>query len=362
MDTTSINSHPSLVTARLAHMGRVPVKTRTESETPARIQAISERSLAAAKAAQAPATLDAAPPPPIADKGTDHSNQSLLEQLKADWGKTNSPWDLNDDGTVDIRDFLRLLAKLAGGNEDSVPFPPENGPSAKPAPLDLGEPIEKGADGKSPLEQLLADWGKADSPWDLNDDGTVDIRDFLKLLAQNGSGIDDPPIPTDQVGDETETITENVADDVGSSGNKTPLEQLLADWGKTDSPWDLNDDGTVDIRDFLKLLAQNGGGTNDTPNIPPHQLHVQGETIAENHKQQSPLQQLLADWGKTDSPWDLNGDGTVNIRDFLKLLAQNDGANNAPTFPPGPAPNLEPTAIDVGEVGEPSEPQSPIPR
>ena len=30
---------------------------------------------------------------------------------------------------------------------------------------------------------------------------------------------------------------------------------------------------------------------------------------------------LLFEWGKTDSPADLNGDGIVGIRDFLLFLA-----------------------------------------
>jgi hypothetical protein len=32
------------------------------------------------------------------------------------------------------------------------------------------------------------------------------------------------------------------------------------------------------------------------------------------------LNSLLADYGKSDSRWDLNGDGTVNVRDMLQLI------------------------------------------
>ena len=34
----------------------------------------------------------------------------------ADWGKTDSPYDLNADGIVDVRDLLQLLTQLANGS------------------------------------------------------------------------------------------------------------------------------------------------------------------------------------------------------------------------------------------------------
>ena len=171
MDTSSINSHPSLVTARLAHVGRLPEPARSASETPARTQGISEKLPSVARTVKAPATLNAAALRHTDSNGADQDGQSMLEQLKADWGKADSPWDLNGDGTVDVRDFLRLLARMGGG--------------------DTNEP----ADPQTPIEQLLADWGKNDSRWDVNGGGTVNIRDFLQLLSKmdRSSRADDAP-------------------------------------------------------------------------------------------------------------------------------------------------------------------------
>jgi Ca2+-binding EF-hand superfamily protein len=344
MDASSINSHPSLFTARLAHPGRPQGRARSTSETPPRIQGIPETLPAVAKTVKASATLHAAAPQHIGSNGESQGGQTMLEQLQADWGKADSPWDLTADGTVDIRDVLRLLAKMGGGARDAVEVPEQVGPNVTPVPQDVAEPGDEGAGGKTPIEQLLADWGKTDSAWDLNGDGTVNIRDFLQLLAQAAGGADDaPPITTDLQA-KAETITEGIGDADEPADPKTPVEQLLADWGKADSAWDLNGDGTVNIRDFLQLLAQNGGGT-DEPADP-----------------KTSIEQLLADWGKADSAWDLNGDGTVNIRDFLQLLARTGGggADDAPPITTHLQEKAETIPESLGDTGEPADPKTPI--
>jgi Ca2+-binding EF-hand superfamily protein len=345
MDTSSINSHPSLVTARLAHIGRPPGQARSASGTQARIQGIPQEPPGVAKAVKAPATLGAAAPQHIGSNGEGQGAQSMLEQLKADWGKADSPWDLNEDGTVDIRDVLRLLAKIGGGVRDAVEVPEQIEPNVSPVPQDVAEPGDEGAEGKSPIEQLLADWGKTESEWDLNGDGTVNIRDFLQLLAQQAGGGDAPP-DTSHLRDKAETITESLGDTDEPADTPTLIEQLLADWGKADSAWDLNGDGTVNIRDFLKLLAKIGGGVNDArtpptgPAASPEPLSFDDAKIGETPQSQSPIQQLLADWGKSDSRWDVNGDGTVNIRDFLQLLSKMDKASRAEEAPQGRPPRV----------------------
>jgi hypothetical protein len=256
MDTSSINSHPSLVTTRLAHVGRPPGQARSGSETTARIQGIPQEPPAVAKTVRAPATLKAAAPRQIAGKGEGQGGQSMLEQLKADWGKAESPWDLNADGTVDIRDVLRLLAKIGGGARDAVEVPEQVIPNVNPVPQDVAEPGEEGNDGKTPIQQLLADWGKADSEWDLNGDGTVNIRDFLQLLAKIGGGVYDGRTPPSGPAPNAEAmaIDDSKIDEAPES--KSRIEQLLADWGSSDSRWDVNGDGTVNIRDFLQMLSK----------------------------------------------------------------------------------------------------------
>ena len=49
---------------------------------------------------------------------------------------------------------------------------------------------------------------------------------------------------------------------------------------------------------------------------------------------------MLADWGKSDSRWDVNGDGTVNIRDFLQMLSKMGKASRSEHTPPQRAPRV----------------------
>ena len=253
-------------------------------------KAAAERSLTSSRQADESAATPLAGTPPRAEK-----SESLLDQLKADWGKSDSPWDLNGDGTVNVQDFLELLARMSGGNK---------APETPPEP-------------QSPLDQLLADWGKSDSPWDLNADGTVDIKDFLNLLAQMSGGVE--------------------------ANQQEAIDRLKADWGKSDSPWDLNGDGTVDVRDFLNLLAQLAGGEQAQPEQP-----------------MSPVELLKADWGKSDSPWDLNGDGTVNVQDFLELLARMDGRSPEPLETDETVQGADPLPQSAEEGSQTEQTLSPL--
>ena len=69
------------------------------------------------------------------------------------------------------------------------------------------------------------------------------MSDMLELLKRMADEVTQPP-----AGD--------TGADTRARSNQTRLDQLIADWGKTDSQFDLNADGTVGIRDMLALLAQ----------------------------------------------------------------------------------------------------------
>ena len=212
------------------------------------------------------------------------SHQDPMQALLADWGKTDSPHDLDGDGTVGIKDMLALLKQLA-----------EN-------------PAEKETD---PLQALIDDWGKTDSPHDLNGDGTVGIQDMLQLLANLAN---DPEAIPDGLYDPRNQVPDDSAGDGQSQSDR--LQGLLDAWGQSASKYDLNGDGTVGINDMLMLLQQladevtqapAGDPTNSTPGTPEAQTR---------------LHQLFEAWGTSDSEFDLDNDGTVGIRDMLLLLAQ----------------------------------------
>lgn len=68
------------------------------------------------------------------------------------------------------------------------------------------------------------------------------------------------------------------------------------------------------------------------------------------------MESLLADWGKTDSPHDYDGDGVVGIDDFLSLLASWP---NEPQ-PASPA-HVDPTTETAPDLGAPVEIDDTLP-
>ena len=126
----------------------------------------------------------------------------------------------------------------------------------------------------SRLDALLADWGKTDSPYDLDGNGIVGASDLLLLLAKLGGGSQQPQDPHGDVADtQRPSVTSDdhpLVSDPSSPDNEPAnrLEALLADWGTTDSPYDLDGNGIVGASDLLMLLAQMGGGGAQQPQDP----------------------------------------------------------------------------------------------
>ena len=142
------------------------------------------------------------------------------------------------------------------GNTNLVP-----GPDTKPA---------------DPLEALLADWGQKDSPYDLDKNGIVGMSDLLILLARmSGDGPQQPNEPHGDVAADPARASVTVADQPKMSdpsyenpGHTDRLDALLEDWGKRDSPYDLDNNGIVGMSDLLMLLARMSGDGPQQPNEP----------------------------------------------------------------------------------------------
>ena len=249
-----------------------------------------------------------------------HSSPSPLEALIADWGQKDSPYDLNGDGTVGIQDMLQLLAEMSFKKDDPpVIDQPKLDISDKPRGVEHDKPD------LNPLDALIADWGKKDSPHDLNGDGTVGIQDMLLLLkrmAEDTFG-GPPPVADPDTGVTPPPLTPG--DVANPGGQPDALQALLDDWGKKDSPYDLNGDGTVGIQDMLELLKRMTDSPNPPPGIDLDAADTTGpgsvnDSGADLTPAKTPLELLIEDWGKTGSRWDLNHDGNVGIRDMLLLL------------------------------------------
>ena len=244
--------------------------TGTTSSTPRRIaEPTVDLKSSAQTLAKNPVVSDPGPAEPT----------NRLDALLADWGKKDSPYDLDGNGIVGVNDLLLLLGSLTGGPQKPEPPHGDVADLARPRAKvltdpQLSDPSSPDPPPTSKLDALLADWGKKDSPFDLDGNGIVGVNDLLLLLGSLTGGPQKPEPPHGDVADparpRAKALTDPQLSDP-SSPNPPPtskLDGLLADWGKKDSPFDLDGNGIVGVNDLLLLLAQLSGGGSQQPQEP----------------------------------------------------------------------------------------------
>jgi len=212
----------------------------------------------------------------------------------------------------------------------------QKAPPPVPPPLPTGQHTVQKPPHLTPLEALIADWGKSDSPYDLNGDGTVGIQDLLQLLTDMSVKQTGPPPaePDPGVTPPPKTPGDIVNPDPPPAD---PVQALFDAWGQTNSPFDFNGDGTVGIQDLLELLKRMsddsdkpGGSKIDAADNPPSGID---DGVAGTPPAKTPLELLIEDWGQSGSPFDLDQDGNVGIRDLLILLAKMSTSSPPPGIP-----------------------------
>ncbi len=218
--------------------------------------------------------------------------------------------------------------------------PVKGGPSAKSPAVALGTGTGTGTGGGiAPLpgeltaelsvEGLMARWGAADTAYDLDKSGSVDMKDLVMLLSKQDEAKQGPvmlpgkPMIAPETASPELGVTEamplsTTAPTAGVEGTDpgttaTPsMTDFMKAWGTDDPAFDLDGDGTVGMNDLLTMLAQGGTdaplgtGTTADPEDPAAQLTVDG---------------FAAAWGTDDPMYDLDGDGTVGMPDLLAHLA-----------------------------------------
>ena len=169
------------------------------------------------------------------------------------------------------------------------------------------------------VDDILKNWGTNNTEADLNGDGGVDAADLALLLSWQG-GEDPIDVPDLGAGDTPDLST-------GTEGDapQFTLEELMKNWGQSDSDYDFDGDGTVGAADLAQFLS----GQIDAPTGPPAFAPPTGDGDR--------VAQLLSEWGSADSNYDLNSDGTVDAADLAALLATQ---NN---------PLIEPTSTGAAE-------------
>jgi Ca2+-binding EF-hand superfamily protein len=288
--------------------------------------------------------------------GTDNT----LEGIRKHWGQSDSPYDLNGDGTVNVDDILHYIAGLANGQPDGSTVDPamnnvvatdESGISV--AAGDTSIPDQLSTTDPTSGQPLTLDgfndhWGHANSQYDLNSDGTVNMDDLLAFINSQSTPIApeiSPPafdrhvdeLPTIAGPDQIDLASATVALDetpatVGNLNNvdqpQVSLDGLLGAWGTNNSTFDLNGDGTVNIDDLLQYIGQLGAPQNAgaesqrvASNIPAQLLATEsagknqrGEQLqVRAQKLVDSLISRLSETGFEDHP-------PTNIRDLVSRL------------------------------------------
>ncbi|MDY7110472.1 MAG: hypothetical protein SYC29_17720 [Planctomycetota bacterium] len=277
--------------------------------------------------AAAAAGLSPVSPP---ETGTGESQPLTIDGLMEAWGTDNERYDLNRDGTVNVRDLLSLLAKLSDTTkaEEAQLGQAPGGPEGLTDEHGQSPPVPPEEDPLT-VEGLKDAWGSDNERYDLNGDGTVNVRDLLALLAQMSQ--------TPQT-DDAQLAQAGAVDPkpIGPDGHTPPLppeeepltiEGLKAAWGTDDPRYDLNLDGTVNVPDLLALLEQiNAQQPESDSGLSPTLVTSNHDIPADDVLgEPTPLDQLLEAWGTDNPDYDLNLDGVVNVSDLLAMLAEMSG-------------------------------------
>ncbi|MCP3902908.1 MAG: hypothetical protein GY715_04660 [Planctomycetes bacterium] len=224
-------------------------------------------------------------PPPAEPQQQQQQQQQeemlTLRGLREAWGQSDTPYDLNSDGTVNFADMLQLIKQLGESHHPVTPTdpaPPPSFASADPVTEQTsvagGEEPEETPAPAVTLRSLLAAFGKRDSQHDLNNDGTVNFGDVIEFLArQRGAAppeSDTPhlaPVAPDLVAGTPQprpvapdsALSDHAAELTNDGPPPVTIEELREAFGKRNNErLDLNGDGVVNFGDFLKLIADRG--------------------------------------------------------------------------------------------------------
>ena len=239
--------------------------------------------------------------------------QLTLQGLMQAWGTSDSRYDLTRDGTVDVQDLLAFVAK------------------------EQGDPDALTQDG------FAKAWGTDDPRYDLTQDGTVDVKDLLAFLE----GVD----PATRVAlDPALAASANATTDAG--GGAITIAGLLAAWGSNDrhddAPYDITDDGRVDVSDLLSVLASDSSRETEpaparpTPSAVEASERVATVTRSDNGRPAvidggaaDDIEGVQKMWGSDDARYDYDDSGVVDVEDLLSAIAARaDRDTRSPSLTP----------------------------
>lgn len=202
-------------------------------------------------------------------------------------------------------------------------------PSIDAASNEAAAALPQGPFGPGDMEGLMKSWGQANSQYDLDANGTVDVDDLIAMIMNWQEPAEPTPTPTPIP---TPTLTPN-ADTVGLDAAVDVAIEVP-----------VPETRPVDV-DLGTLNAVTGPGETKPPTPSPASGSVDanvasgptcGEPLppAANSGGGSEIDNLMAAWGQRGSRYDLDGNGVVDVDDLINMILNWGSGPASPAAPP----------------------------
>lgn len=244
---------------------------------------------------------------------------------------------VSDPGSAEpVNRLGALLAKLAGGGSPQPQEPHGDvADSTRPTaqapvepklsdPLYPSKPRVDPVEPLDPVDALLADWGKKDSPYDFDENGTVDVNDLLILLGRLTSAASPPPQePHGDVASPRRPSAETPAQ------LKTPVDQ--APVIPSGGPVAIGVKATTIAQKVIDDLDQNDSGTIAPPEVDGSTPRF--DRLDRNHDgalSRSELAAQIRNMLLDHIAMSPNAKLDQFVREAMKRLSDHDNRNGAP--------------------------------
>lgn len=219
---------------------------------------------------------------------------SQLQKLASKLGKSESAYDVDGNGAVNVADLQSMVTgwmQAAEADTVAAAAPGLTEGQATPQSTTMGA-VQN-------ISDIVANWGQPGSTFDMNGDGNVNVADLLHVIQMFNQGANAPATPLTPAPAEPAPAAELAIKAAGGVATPAAMEVAPPTTEPTPEPT------TTTTSQAQPVLGSTEG---------PHAVL----TIA----------QIIEQWGQSGSNADINGDGTVNTADLLQLIAQINGNSN----------------------------------
>jgi hypothetical protein len=221
-----------------------------------------------------------------------------MQELLSNWGETHSGYDLDGNGTVNVDDLIGMILNWQQ---------PAPAPETDPTQMLSADGVHAGPAAPARTGDSMDGLGvvNEDSP----DPALIDGVDSTELRPTSTTTIEHPEVARSNPLNSTD---EPPATPVEGPYDGGDLGQLVNEWGTTNSEYDLDGNGAVDVDDLINMIM-NWGSSEPVANDPATRLADRTNTGASANISLSPAsakpndieKPLLRDIDKPNLPRDI---------------------------------------------------------